>query len=304
MAMRVGIFYNSITNPAKFSNKVMLMDNFKLGVLARGDEVVEYHSNQLPNEPLDAGFVLGYTLEENFRKKIINRLREQNTASIFVDSNILHYARSEHEWHRYSLNSVYPDTGTYFFGELDNNKWATYSQWHNASMKPWRTRGNHILIFCQRPKGFNMFIDQESWLDTTIAKIRQHSSRPIMIRMHPGDGTRDKQIQKIQKRYGTAVTISTHSNIRDALTDCWCTVGINSTPNVVAAIEGVPGYIEDPVHSWASDVAFADLEQIECPPLPDRSVWINKIANIHWSNGEVKSGQLWSAIKTYIGSAR
>jgi len=302
--MKVGIFYNSIRNPAKFSNKVMLMDNFKAGVLANGDEVVEFRDNALPDRPLDAGFVLGYTLEENFRKKIINQLKEQNTASIFVDSNILHYARKEHEWHRYSLDSVYPDSGRYFFGELTATKWMTYSRWHHAELKPWRTTGEHILIFCQRPKGFNMFIDQEEWLDTIITKIRQHSSRPIMIRMHPGDGSRDKQIQKIQKKYGTTVSISTHDNIRNALTNCWCTVGINSTPNVVSAIEGIPGYIEDPVHSWAKDVAFTDLAQLENPPLPDRSAWINKIANIHWSNDEVKSGQLWSAIKMYISSSR
>jgi hypothetical protein len=302
--MKVGIFYNSISNPAKFSNKVMLMDNFKAGVLANGDEVVEHHSNQLPTQPLDAGFVLGYTLEDNFRKKIINALKEQNTASVFVDSNILHYARKEHEWHRYSLNSVYPDSGTYFFNKQDPNKWSIYSQWHGASLKPWRTNGKHVLIFCQRPKGFNMFIDQEAWLDSVLAKIRQHSSRPIMIRMHPGDGSRFKQIEKIQKKYGTTVTISSHDNIQDALANCWCTVGINSTPNVVAAIEGIPGYIEDPKHSWANGIAFTDLADIENPPLPDRSVWINQIANIHWSNTEVKSGKLWSAIKNYISSSR
>jgi hypothetical protein len=302
--MKVGIFYNSISNPAKFSNKVMLMDNFKAGVLANGDTVVEFRDNTLPTQPLDAGFVLGYTLEENFRKKIINQLANQKTTSIFVDSNILHYSRKEHEWHRYSLNSVYPDSGTYFFSNLDPTKWETYSNWHGVALKPWRTDGNHILIFCQRPKGFNMFIDQEAWLDDTISKIRQHSCRPIMIRMHPGDGTREKQIHRIQKKYGTTVTISTHDNIRDALTDCWCTVGINSTPNVVAAIEGIPGYIEDPVHSWAQAVAFTDMAQLENPPLPDRSEWINKIANIHWSNAEVKSGQLWSAIKNYIVFAR
>jgi hypothetical protein len=280
------------------------MDNFKAGVLANGDNIVEFRDNALPDQPLDAGFVLGYTLEENFRKKIINKLKEQNTASIFVDSNILHYARKEHEWHRYSLDSVYPDSGQYFFGELDPTKWTTYSQWHRTELKPWRTNGNHILIFCQRPKGFNMFIDQEVWLDSILAKIRQHSSRPVMIRMHPGDGSRDKQIQKIQKKYGTTVSISAHDNIRDALVNCWCTVGINSTPNVVSAIEGIPGYIEDPIHSWAKDVAFTDIAQLENPPLPDRTAWINKIANIHWSNDEVKSGQLWSAIKTYISASR
>jgi hypothetical protein len=125
-----------------------------------------------------------------------------------------------------------------------------------------------------------------------------------MIRMHPGDGSREKQIHKIRKKYRKSVTISTHDNIRDALANCWCTVGINSTPNVVAAIEGIPGYIEDPLHSWANGVAFTDLSNIENPPLPDRSKWINNIANIHWSNDEVKSGKLWSAIKNYISSSR
>jgi len=302
--VKVGIFYNSISNPAKFSNKVMLMDNFRAGVMSQGDTVIEYRENALPNQPLDAGFVLGYTLEDNFRKKIINTLATQNTPSIFVDSNVLHYSRKEHEWHRYSLNSVYPDTGKYFFTELDCTKWATYSQWHGANLKPWRATGDHILIFCQRPKGFNMFIDQETWLDNTIDKIRQYSDRPVMIRMHPGDGTREKQIHKIRKKHRKAVSISYHENIRDALANCWCTVGINSTPNVVSAIEGIPGYIEDPQHSWAADVAFTDLSQLENPPMPDRNHWVNKIANIHWSNDEVKSGQLWSAIKRYISASR
>jgi hypothetical protein len=302
--VKVGIFYNSISNPAKFSNKVMLMDNFRAGVASQGDTVIDYRENALPNQPLDAGFVLGYTLEDNFRKKIINTLATQNTPSIFVDSNILHYSRREHEWHRYSLGSVYPDTGTYFFQDLDRTKWATYSDWHGVNLKPWRVAGDHILIFCQRPKGFNMFINQENWLDTTIANIRQYSNRPIMIRMHPGDGTREKQIHKIRKKYRKAVTISYHENIRDALANCWCTVGINSTPNVVSAIEGIPGYIEDPQHSWAADVAFTDLSLLENPPMPDRNQWVNKIANIHWSNDEVKSGQLWSAIKRYISASR
>lgn len=303
--MKVGIFYNSISNPAKFSNKVMLMDNFKTGVEACGDQVIEYKDNNLPNQPLDAGFVLGYTLEDNFRKKIINALSAVNTPRIFVDSNILHYSRPEHEWHRYSMNSVYPNTGIYFFKDLDLTKWNRYSSWHNASVKPWRTAGEHILLLAQRPKGWNMFgNDQDAWLDQMIAEIRKYSQRPIMIRMHPGDGARFKQIEKLQKRYGNQISISEHTNIRDALVNCWCAVGYNSTPNVVSAIEGVPVYVQDPTHSWAKDIAFTTLDQIENPPLPVRDNWLATIANIHWSNEEVKSGQLWTAIKDYIVSSR
>jgi hypothetical protein len=299
--MNVGIFYNSISNPAKFSNKVMLMDNFKQGVQLHGDQIIEYRDNRLPDQKLDAGFVLGYTLEDNFRKKIIDNLRLKKIPQVFVDSNILHYSRQEHEWHRYSLNSVYPNDGIYFYGGIDTTKWQTFSQWHNVTLKPWRTQGNHILIFCQRPKGWNMFgNDQDQWLDKTISKIRKYTQRPIIVRMHPGDGTRFKQIEKIQKRYGNAISISEKENIRDELANCWCAIGYNSTPNVVSAIEGIPVYLEDPKHSWAADIAFTDLSQVENPPTPDRSNWVNKIANIHWSNEEVKSGNLWAAIKNYI----
>jgi hypothetical protein len=307
--MKVGIFYNSIRNPAKFSNKVDLMDNFRAGVVAQGDEVVDYHDNQLPDQDLDAGFVLGYTLEDNFRRKIIDILRARKVPQIFVDSNILHYARKEHEWHRYSLNSVYPNDGVYLFDTIDPDKWAAYSQWHGVELQPWRQQGQHILILCQRPKGWNMFgNDQDHWLEKTIDKIRKIDvKRPIVIRMHPGDGSRFKQIDKLNKRYPhktSRISISTNENIRDDLVNCWCVVGYNSTPNVVSVIEGVPAYIEDPLHSWAADVAFSNLSDIVDPPMPDRTEWINKIANIHWSNQEVRTGQLWSAIKQYISVSR
>lgn len=303
--MNVGIFYNTIANPGKFSNKTMLMDNFAAGVRMVGDTAVEFKTPLVPDQNLDAGFVLGYTLENNFRRQIIDTLQQQGTPVVFVDSNILHYARPEHEWHRYSLNSVYPDTGTYFFSDqLDQGKWATYSAWHQAPLQPWRQTGGHIVIFCQRPRGWNMLgQNQDAWLNNMVEQIRAHTDRPIMIRMHPGDGNRFEAIQRIQRRYGQTVSISNHNNIREALKDCWCAVGYNSTPNVVAAIEGIPVYLQDPLHSWAKDICFTDLSLIDNPPLPDRSAWINKIANIHWSNQEVRSGQLWSAIKHNISVA-
>ena len=81
-------------------------------------------------------------------------------------------------------------------------------------------------------------------------------------------------------------------------------MGYNSTPNVVARIEGVPGYIEDGRHSWANEVSFHNLEQIVDPVMPDRSEWIHRIANIHWSNQEVRTGTLWGAIRSYIEHSR
>ena len=303
--MKVGVFYNSFRNPAKFPNKVALMDNFAQGVTVNGDTVEKFYDSGLPAHPLDCGFVLGYTLEDNFRRRIIDSLESRGVPVVYVDSNILHYARPEHEWHRYSLNAVYPSTGVYFFDNLDPDKWQRFSEFHNVRARPWRSHGKHVLIFCQRPHGWNMFgNNQESWLFDTVASIRRYTDRPIMIRMHPGDGSRQAQIDRIKQHLGNQVSISNHANIRDALTDCWASVGYNSTPNVVSAIEGVPVYVQDPANSWAADVAFTDLSQIEQPPMPDRTAWLTRIANIHWSNQEVRDGLLWRAVKKYISSAR
>jgi hypothetical protein len=143
--------------------------------------------------------------------------------------------------------------------------------------------------------------DQDLWLDRMIEKIYSVTpDRPIRVRMHPGDGARHKQIDKLRKRYDDHIDISDAANIRTDLENCWCVVGYNSTPNVVAALEGVPVYLTDPKHSWAADVAFNDIKQIADPPLPDRSQWIQRIANIHWSNEEVRSGALWNSIKQYL----
>jgi hypothetical protein len=303
--VKVGIFYNSITNQVKSPHKVNLMDVFKAGVLANGDEVVEYRTpGGEPAQDLDAGFILGYSLADNHRGRTIKALERNRAYRIFVDSNILNYARPEHQWHRYSMNSVYPDTGIYFYGNTLGSKWNEFSSWHGTTLKPWRTQGTHILVLGQRPHGWNMFSNQDEWLDQTITKIRQYCDRPIRIRMHPGDGNKQDTYKRLKEKFGTSITISTQTNIRDDLIDCWCTVGYNSTPNAVALIEGVPAYIQDPTHSWATGPAFTNLEQITNPPLPDRTDWADRIANIHWSNEEVRSGRLWSAMREYIVASR
>jgi hypothetical protein len=303
--MQVGIFYNSISNPKKFSNKTQLMDNFSAGVIANGDQSIHFFDHAI-NYNVDVGFILGYTLEKNHRRRIIDTLTAANIPIVFVDSNILHYANDQHEWHRYSLGSVYPDTGIYFFDNMDQNKWDQYSKWHGVTVKPWRESGNHVLILCQRPQGWNMFKnDQSLWISNTVKQLQKYvPERPIVIRLHPRDGARHKQAEILKSQYSGLISVSTNENIMEDLKNCWCSIGFNSTPNAVSAIEGVPVYLEDPVHSWAADVGFDNFADVVAPPTPDRTEWLQQIANIHWSNSEVRSGKLWQAIRTYIYRAR
>lgn len=301
--MRVGIFYSSISNIHKALHKQNLMDNFRQGVLENSDVPIEFRNKHQYIENLDAGFILGYTLENTYRRKIIDTLKLIKAKIIFVDSNIFSYGRNQHQFHRYSVNSVYPTDGEYFLGDdLRSNKVNEILQYHRLELKPWRQHGNHILILGQRTQSWNMLNRNGlDWIIGMVARVKQYSDRKIIIRLHPGDKTYDMENRrKLHQIFSkTNVTISNNPNIAADLSNAWCSVGYNSTPNCASVIEGIPVYLDDPLNSWARDVGFDNLSDINDPPMPDRTKWLEKIANIHWNNTEISTGVYWRRFKNF-----
>jgi hypothetical protein len=301
--MRVGIFYSSITNIHKAPHKSNLMDCFNQGVRICGDEAIEFRnqSDNIPN--LDVGFILGYTLENNYRKRIIDTLKLQKAKIIFVDSNIFSYSRSNHFYHRYSVNSVYPTDGEYFLGdERYQSKLDDILTHHRLEPKPWRENGSHILVLGQRTLSWNMPNQNGlDWMANTIKKLKKITDRRIIVRLHPGDKSYNiENRKKLQYLYGRkGVAVSYNDNIKTDLANAWCSVGFNSTPNCVSVIEGIPVYLDDPLNSWAHDVGFNDIDLIENPSMPDRGQWLDKIAHIHWSNDEISQGKYWRRFKDF-----
>ena len=301
--MRVGIFYSSISNIHKALHKQNLMDFFRQGVISSGDTVIDFKNRNQYITNLDAGFILGYTLENNYRKKIIDILKLMKSKIIFVDSNIFSYGRNQHQYHRYSVDSVYPTDGEYFLGKEPNKqKTKNLLDYHNITVKPWRDNGNHILILGQKTLSWNMLNKNGlDWIIGMVSRLKEHTDRKIIIRLHPGDKTYDTENRrKLHQIFGrTNIHVSYNSHISEDLRNAWCSVGYNSTPNCVSAIEGVPVYLDDPLNSWARDVGFSNLSQIENPPLPERNHWIDKISHIHWNNSEISSGEYWNAFKKF-----
>lgn len=302
--MKVGIFYTSFSKSQTPSNKDAVMGAFAQGVRACGDQVIEIREkSEIPD--VDIGLVLGYTLSNNYRGRIIETLRARGSRIVFIDSNIFSYKIKNVDYHRYSLDTVYPSTGTYFFNkELDLQKWPIISKYHKLELKPWRQQGNHILVLAQRTLSWNMLgKDGNEWTIDIIKRLKHFTLRPIIVRLHPGDTKyNDINSKKIKDVFGGSVTISSKKNIEDDLKNAWISVGYNSTPNCVSAIEGVPVYLDTPLDSWAKDVAFTDLSMIENPSMPDRTQWIHRLSNIHWKNDEVAEGKLFFNIKNYICS--
>lgn len=300
--MKVGIFYTSISDWRTASLKTSRLIDFGLGVVAAGDEIVNFKKHEQKILDIDAGFILGYTLGENFRSKIIRNLKSRDIPIIYIDSNIFNYGKKDNHCYRYSVNGVYPTDGEYFLSlPKDPTKLDKLLAMHDLEIKPWRQNGNHIVILGQRTEGWNMLGHNGiKWVCNMVERVREITDRPITVRLHPGDSGHNKaNVERIRKRFGHTVNVRTGGDIKDDLADAWCCVGFNSTPNCVSVIEGIPVYLDEPTNSWAKDVGFTNLEQLSDPPMPDRNEWLHKIAHIHHTGDEILQGVYWNKFKSY-----
>ena len=300
-------YYSGIPPTNKNPEKPLILDNFLQGVKASGDHAIAHTG--MNAVPCDVALIQGFVHEHGksaphlqLRHHAVALQKENNRRSLIVDSNLFLYAdpNNTKTYLRYSFDGVFPTTGFYFDRDVDPARWQKISDDLGIWLKPWRTQGEHILICLQRHGGWSMGgLDVQTWLDQTIAQIRQHSrKRQIVVRTHPGD----KKIKSILKIYGKGVQLSVNERLVDDLKGAWATVVYNSSPSVASAIEGVPVFITDPIsqHSQAYEIANTDLGKLENPDMPERKTWIERVSMCHWNFNELRSGEAWKFFKQYI----
>jgi hypothetical protein len=307
----VAIYHNTVPN-AKNQEKIDLLRYFSQGVRAAGDSVID--SNDYQYRPTDVGVIQGWlgqgaiiTPHLLLRNTVIQQQLKRNKHVVAVDSNLFLYANTANDLHylRYSFNGVFPNTGIYCDTNVDPNRWQKLSKNLNLTLKNYRTNGDHILVCLQRNGGWSMgSLDVQDWAIQTINTLRQYTDRPIVIRAHPGDKASreylDPRSPKCKIKFSKAVRLSTNVNLVDDLRNCWAAVNYNSSPVVGAAIEGVPIFVMDPIKSQCRDVANIDLAQIENPQMPDRQPWVERLSMFHWNFDELKSGECWTHMRSFI----
>ena len=155
--------------------------------------------------------------------------------------------------------------------------------------QPWKNHGSNIVIAMQRSASFQWQGQPEPsiWLDQTVASIRQHSDRPIVVRPHPRQQLKTSKDYIIDRPIALANTYDSY-DYNKALSNAWAVVNYNSGPGSQAVIAGVPAFVGD--SSLARPVANLDLAQIENPVRPDRTGWLNCMAHTEWTASEIASG--------------
>jgi hypothetical protein len=163
----------------------------------------------------------------------------------------------------------------------------------NISLQPWRNNGSNIVIALQRHDSHqwpsNVSIDQ--WLAKTVSELKLHTDRPIVIRPHP------RQTVVAGKNYAAHRPVKIAGTYDDfdfveAIQNAWTVVNWNSGPGSIAAINGVPVFVDQ--SSLAAPVGNLSLVNIESPQRPDREQWFNELCHTEWFVDEIKQGEPFS----------
>lgn len=303
-------FLGSLPRHINGEEKVMALTYFAEGAARFGDMGTTTLSPVY--EDCDVAAIIGTAFAANpnktrlphyqTRKTVMETQEQLGRYWLSIDSNVFIYRdrSNPHKYLRYSFNGVFPCTGIYCNETPGEQNWANIRRDYAMDLAPWRTRGEHVLICLQRPRGWSMRgLDLLTWLETTFSELRKHTDRPVRLRWHPGDW---KNFPQDLDLTAYNIKMSPHDrHIMEDLKNCWALICHNSTPSSVAVIEGIPAFItDDPGYCQAGAVANTDLSQIEDPVLFDRHTWIRKLAQCHWSFEDVRSGRCWAHMREWV----
>lgn len=147
-------------------------------------------------------------------------------------------------------------------------------------IKPWRRQGRNVLIAAPDEKPCIFYgTTPERWLEQTMAVLREHTDRPLVVRQRDPDPERR-----------TRDPVSSFAAALEQ--DVWAVVTFNSAAATEAVMHGIPAFVTAP--NAAAPVAHNDLTQIESPHYADPDLvyrWVCHLAYGQFHVSEMKTGQ-------------
>jgi hypothetical protein len=150
----------------------------------------------------------------------------------------------------------------------------------NITIKPFQP-GRKILLAPPSAKSFVLWnIDQDQWIQETIAEIQKHTDRPIEVRVKRKREDRMKS-----------------NTMEEALEDAHCLVTYNSVSAVEALMLGKPAITLGP--NAAGVLSLHDLSLIEKPYIPtedEREAWLRHLSYSQFNFTEMSDGTAWRIV--------
>ena len=241
-----------------------------------------------------------------FRESIINHQKATGARVMSIDGSCFKFhPTKENEWLRYSLDSVFWNTGEYANKNSTDSHWNMIQQSLGITVQPWSNTAENILICLQRDNGWNAKgFDQEVWLLKTIKKIRAVTNEPIKVRAHPGDLNRTKTKTKhdwnwVNNHNNVELIDSVSTTLHQSMKTARCAVYYNSSSSVLSVLKGIPTFVsEEGAVTW--DVANHNLKNIINPFMSDRSQWLCDLSQAHWTIDQSRTGDIYKHFLPYL----
>lgn len=148
----------------------------------------------------------------------------------------------------------------------------------HVTLSPWRKSGKHVLV-CPPTDYFIQAHNCQMWLENTLATLRVHTDRPIIVRQKPD-------------------TSISQESLAEQLGNCHALVTHSSNVAIEAIVAGVPVFVES--DCAAVGVGETRLERIEYPLTPDRELWLANLAFTQFSFEEIIRGEVIEILNTYL----
>jgi hypothetical protein len=139
----------------------------------------------------------------------------------------------------------------------------------SRKIKDWQD-GEIVIIIPPPPKIAKVF-GLKDWVDETVATVRKHTDRQIMVK---------------QKQ--------TFLPLEFWLEKAHCLVSFASVADVEAVMNGVPVFVSK--HSPAASVGEFDFSKIEEPIKPNRQLWLDTLSYSQFHISQMSSGEAWRAL--------
>jgi len=241
-----------------------------------------------------------------FRESIIKKQQDDGAKVMSIDGSCFKFHHQhENMWLRYSLDSVFWNTGNYGNQNSSAQHWNMIKNTLGISVTPWSNGGENILICLQRDNGWNAKgFDQDLWLRKTIKKIRSLTNEPIRVRAHPGDLNRNRTKTKhdwswVNQIEGVSLIDSINVTLHQSMQTARCAVFYNSSSSVLSVLKGIPTFVsEESAVTWK--VANTNLKNILQPSMPDRSQWLHDLGQAHWTIDQSRNGNIYRHFEKYL----
>lgn len=191
---------------------------------------------------------------------------------------------------RVGLNSW---LGDYNNDNVTPARWNKLSKELNLQLKPFKPKGESILIACERTNAYVSRYEQkvEDWVDDVIYEIRKYSDRKIVVRAKP-TGPR----LTLKKKYENVVVENDKRMLEVGDINYWAVVARTSGIATKSVLDGVPTY-STYKDNHVYDIVEHSFENIENPVEPNLSGWLSKIAYTTWTFEELRDGTMWNHFK-------